>query len=225
MNHVRSFWIIPALLVAAAASRSDTPAPAPWLSQPALSPDGREITFSSGGDLWSAPAAGGEARLLVSHAADDRRPLYSPDGKRLVFVSDRTGNGDLYVLTLANGALMRLTYDDGVETPDAWSADGAWIYFSSSTADISGMQDVFRVRAGGGTPMPVSAERYTNEFAAAPSPDGHSLLMSVGGIANAQWWRHGHSHLDESEIWLRTEGEKAGYRRIIAGGAKALWPM
>jgi tricorn protease len=224
MNLVRPFWIIPALL-AAAPSIADAPAPAPWLSQPALSPDGREITFSSGGDLWSVPASGGEARLLVSHAADDRRPIYSPDGKRIAFVSDRTGNGDLYVLTLANGALARLTYDDGVENPDGWSADGAWIYFSSNTADISGMQDVYRVRAGGGTPMAVSAERYTNEFAAAPSPDGHSLLMSVGGIANAQWWRRGHSHIDESEIWLRSEGDRVGFRRLIGGGAKALWPM
>jgi len=212
-------------LALAGPAPADPPAPSPWLSQPGLSPDGREIAFVHGGDLWTVPATGGEARLLVSGPADDRRPLYSPDGRSIVFVSDRTGNGDLYVLALDTGALRRLTFDDGVESPDAWSADGKWVYFSSTTADISNMNDVFRVSAAGGTPMPVSAERYTNEFAAAPAPGGEALLMSVRGLASAQWWRNGHSHLDESEIWLLRDGAAREYRRIVDRGAKALWPM
>ena len=225
---MRKTGLLAALLTLALAGSApaDEPTPSPWLSQPALAPDGREIAFVSGGDIWTVPAAGGEARLLLAHPADDRRPLYSPDGRSLAFVSDRTGNGDVYVMTLATGALRRLTFDDGVESPDAWSADGTWIYFSSSTADATGsMNDVFRVAAAGGTPMPVSAERYTNEFAAAPSPDGRSLLLSARGMASAQWWRNGHSHIDESEIWLLREGAAPAYRRIVDRGAKALWPM
>ena len=50
--------------------------------------------------------------------------------------------------------------------------DGRFVYFSSSSQDISGMNDIFRVSVEGGTPMPVSADRYVNEFFAAPSPDG-----------------------------------------------------
>ena len=73
------------------------------MSEPSLSPDRREIAFVSGGDIWTVPAAGGEARLLVSHPAYDSRPLYSPDGTKLAFMSTRTGNGDIYVLTLATG--------------------------------------------------------------------------------------------------------------------------
>src|SRR5687767_4075712 len=42
--------------------------PRPYFTEPAISPDRAEITVSSGGDLWSVPLAGGEARLLVSHA-------------------------------------------------------------------------------------------------------------------------------------------------------------
>lgn len=197
-------------------------APQPWLSQPAISPDGAEIAFSSGGDLWSVPAAGGDARLLVAHPADDRRPVWSPDGTKLAFVSDRTGNGDIYILTLASGALERLTYDDAIEGPDAWSADG-WIWFTSATADIGGLTDLFRVRASGGTPMPVTSERYTSEFYAAPSPDGSALLLNARGIALAQWWRRGHSHIDESEIWLaKNDGRE--FTRIVDRGAKSLWP-
>ncbi len=42
----------------------------PSLSDPAISPDGREIAFVSGGDIWTVPAAGGEAHLLVTRSCD-----------------------------------------------------------------------------------------------------------------------------------------------------------
>src|SRR5687768_15264888 len=103
--------------------------PRPALAEPALSPDRREIAFSSGGDLWVVPAAGGTATLLVSHPAHETRPLWSPDGTRLAFTSTRTGNGDVYVLTLASGELRRLTFDDAVEQLDAWARDGRSLYF------------------------------------------------------------------------------------------------
>jgi Tol biopolymer transport system component/C-terminal processing protease CtpA/Prc len=198
-------------------------APVPWMTQPAPSPDGTQIAFVSAGDIWAVASAGGEARLLVAHPAEERRPLFSPDGTRLAFVSDRTGNGDIYVLDLATGELSRITFDDGFEDLSAWSADGEWLYYSSSTADVSGMSDVYRVSARGGTPEVVSGERYTNEFHAAPAPDGASLLLVARGIGNSQWWRRGHSHIDESEIWQR---DRAGaYRPIVSRGAKSLWPM
>jgi len=68
-----------------------------------VSPDGREVAFVSGGDIWTVPIGGGEARLLVSDPALEVRPLYSPDGKMLAFTSTRTGNGDIYVLDLNGG--------------------------------------------------------------------------------------------------------------------------
>src|SRR5215218_2561753 len=71
--------------------------PRPYYADPALSPDGAEIAFASGGDIWTMPAAGGEARLLISHPDNDSRPVYSTDGKFLAFNSTRTGNGDIYV--------------------------------------------------------------------------------------------------------------------------------
>src|SRR4051794_35293164 len=75
----------------------------PSLSDPAISPDGREIAFVSGGDIWTVTAAGGDAHLLVTHPATESRPLYSPDGTKLAFVSTRTGAGNIYLLTLATG--------------------------------------------------------------------------------------------------------------------------
>jgi tricorn protease len=220
-----------ALLLALAATapfgagQGDAVQALPSFSEPAISPDRTEIAFASGGDLWSVPVNGGDARLLVSHPSNESRPLYSPDGKVLAFMSNRTGGGDIYLLTLATGALMRLTCDDGSEHLDAWSADGKWIYYSSTSRDIGGMNDVFRVRVEGGTPMQVSADRYVNEFFACPSPDGLSVAFSARGNSSAQWWRKGHSHLDEAEIWLLRLGAPQGYEKISAGGAKEVSPM
>lgn len=197
----------------------------PSFAEPALSPDRSEIAFISGGDVWTVPASGGDARLLVSHPANESRPLYAPDGRKLAFISNRTGNGDIYVLSFDTGDLKRLTFDDGPDQLDAWSRDGRWIYFTSSTLDISGMNDLFRVSVDGGTPMQVSADRYVSEYFSAPSPDGKTLAFTARGIASGQWWRKGHSHLDECEIWLMRDAATPTYEQVTEGGAKEMWPM
>jgi Tol biopolymer transport system component/C-terminal processing protease CtpA/Prc len=214
-------FLLCSLLVCASAFATGIP----YFTQPALCPTRPEIAFVSGGDIWVAPAKGGEAHLLVSHPAEEARPLYSPDGTRLAFVSTRTGTGDIYVLTLATGDLKRLTFDDRMDQLDAWSRDGKWIYFSNAGHDVGGKNDLYRVFSEGGTPMPVSADRFTNEFQAAPSPDGITLAFAARGNGDQQWWRHGHSHLDESEIWIRKEGSSATYERLIDLSGRNVWPM
>src|SRR5438477_9767420 len=155
------------------------------LTGPGVSPDGREIAFVSAGDIWTVPATGGDARLLVSHAASESRPVYSPDGTKLAFTSTRTGNGDVYVLTLASGRLTRLTFDDVSEQVDGWSRDAKYVYFSTTSRDISGMSDVLRVRADGGMPMIVSGDRYASEYFAAPSPtDPATLAITARGVVS-----------------------------------------
>ena len=206
------------------------PAPAPAFAEPGISPDGTEIAFVSGGDIWTVPAAGGEARLLVSNAANDSRPMYSPDRKQLAFVSTRTGGGDVYVLTLATGDVRRMTFDDGADQLDGWSRDGRWLYFFSSGARPRGRRErrLPRRVPTGARRCPSARDRYANEFFSAVSPDGKTLAMSARGIASGQWWRRGHSHLDEAEIWLRdltAADTPAAYRGITTGGAKDLWPM
>ncbi|MFI5229254.1 MAG: DPP IV N-terminal domain-containing protein, partial [Gemmatimonadales bacterium] len=201
--------------------------PKPAFSEPALSPDRREIAFVSGGDIWTVPATGGEARLLVAHAAYDSRPLYSPDGTRLAFMSTRTGNGDVYLLTLATGELRRVTFDDAADQLDAWSRDGQWLYISSGRNDVNGMNDLFRVRADGGTPMAVSADKFMQEYWAAPSPTDPNMVAFTGrGRTNSDWWRKGHSHIDESQIWLaRFGGETPTYEALTKDESKNAWPM
>ena len=199
----------------------------PTFIEPSLSPDTREIVFASGGDLWTVAATGGDARLIVSHPATESRPLWSPDGTRLAFVSTRTGNGDIYVLTLATGTLQRITFDDGLDQLGAWSRDGQWLWFHSTSRDIAGMNDVYRVPSGGGTPMIVTGDRYASEYWPAPSRDGRTIAIAARGTTAAQWWRRGHSHLDESELWLVSlRSDSPIYTPVSKGGdGKDQWPM
>ncbi len=199
----------------------------PAFSEPAIAPDHREIAFVSGGDIWTVPASGGEARLLVSHAAYDSRPIYSPDGTRLAFVSTRTGNGDIYVLTLATGQVKRVTYDDVPEQLDAWSRDGRMLYFSSGAKDVNGMNDIFRINADGGTPMAVSDDRFAQEYWSAPSPNDPNTIAFTGkGRTASDWWRKGHAHIDESQIWLAyIGGAVPRYEAVTKDPAKSAWPM
>lgn len=212
--------LVPGLLAQGPALPSHAPA------EPGISPDGQEISFVTGGDIWTVPTIGGQARLLVSHDATERRPLYSPDGQHLAFMSTRTGGGDIYVLTLATGALRRLTSDDGTEVLEGWSRDSAWIYFVSTSADIAGMNDVYRVPVTGGTPMTVSDDRFVNEFGVAAAPDGASLVLAARGIAGAQWWRKGSSHIDRSELWLLNGvNGTPTYTPLSARDSRQIWPM
>ena len=214
---------LPLFLLAAAAPGAS----APLLSEPSLSPDHGEIAFVSGGDIWTVPSTGGEARLLVSHPATESRPLYSPDGTRLAFLSTRTGVADLYVLSLRAGTLQRLTFDDARISLDAWSPDGKFLFYSSNRADIAGMNDLFKIPASGGTPVAISADRYGDESQAAPHPSENLVAFVSGGMAVSQWWRKGHSHIDETKLSLVTphEGGAPAYQTILQNSAKNLWPM
>ena len=156
------------------------PAARPTLSEPTLNPVRDEIAFVSGGDIWTAPLAGGEARLLVSHPANESRPRFSPDGKKMAFTSARSGPNNVHVLDIDSGQVRRLTFDDANDAVDGWSPDGKYIYFSTESKDIASETDIFKVSVDGGTPMPVAADRYTPEFfAAAGEPTVFSQMLSV----------------------------------------------
>jgi tricorn protease len=228
MNLRAGLWMLLSGLTPLAAHSAVSQAPPHMaMSQPALSPDGSNIVFVAGGGIWMAPSTGGKAHLLVSDdGGSDARPLYAPDGRHLAFESDHGAKGSgIYVLDLANGQLQRLTWADSADELDAWSHDGQWVYLSSSRDNIGGMHGVYRVRASGGTPMPVSLEDYRNEQMAAPSPDGKTLALVGGGIGDGQWWRNGHSHLDEGAIWLLHDDGSHRYTRLTPDDARAEWPM
>jgi tricorn protease len=225
--YLRSLLSCSFLLLVTIAGWAQTPGG--LYAEPGISPDGARIAFVSGGDIWEVPAAGGNAYLLVAHEAEESRPLYSPDGKYLAFVSSRTGRGDIYVLSFSDGQLRRMTYTDAAEELSAWAPDSRYLYFQTTGKDISGMNDVYRIGVEGGTPMIVTGDRYINEFFAVPSPDNTTLAFAARGISSRQWWRKGSSHLDQAEIWLyplKPEANKASdYQRFTEPGARDIWPL
>lgn len=83
---------------------------------------------------------------MSSNPADDTLGDWSPDSKRLVFSSTRTGNGDLYVTAPTGSPTTRVTSGPGRETHAAWSPDGTTIAYSD---DADGDNDVYEVAPDG----------------------------------------------------------------------------
>ena len=97
---------------------------AEWMRYAAISPDGTQIAFSFKGDIYTVSAQGGRAYQLTTNPAHDTRPVWSPDGQKIAFVSDRRGNPRIFISDTygRNTQLIPSIGNDAV-TP-AWSKDG-----------------------------------------------------------------------------------------------------
>ncbi len=111
---------------------------------PVLSPDGKSVAYTlatydmdenrSNADVWLVPVAGGPARRLTTGKTSETSPVWSPDGRRLAFVSKREGDAatQIYLLPLDGGEAERLTEMPlGVSNPK-WLPDGSRIAFVSA---------------------------------------------------------------------------------------------
>ena len=98
----------------------------------ALSPQGRRAVFSARGDIFTVPAEKGPTRNLTkSSDAHDRLPAWSPDGRKIAFVSDRSGEEQVHVVDQTGGVPAQLTEGTrGRLYRLAWSPDSQRIAFS-----------------------------------------------------------------------------------------------
>lgn len=125
--------------------------------------DGRE-------NLWARDLGQStEAIRLTNTEADNRDPVFSPDGGKVAFASCRDGNWDLYVLDMTTGNITRLTYSLDFEAAPTWSPDGQFLAYE---AYVGNNLDIYVIRANGeGTPQRLTYNPAP-EFAPAWTPGG-----------------------------------------------------
>src|SRR5271165_3248926 len=88
---------------------------------PDISPDGRLVAFSYLGDIWVVDAIGGVARPVTMHEKHDIYPVFSPDGRKIAFSSNRHGSYDVFVVPIQGGKPRRLTFDSAADMVSDWS--------------------------------------------------------------------------------------------------------
>jgi dipeptidyl aminopeptidase/acylaminoacyl peptidase len=112
------------------------------VSDPQISPDGKTVVYvvatadlagnKSSSNLWLAPTDKGKPRQLTTAKAKDHHPRWSPDGKRILFESTRSGASQLWVIDLRGGEARHLTAIASEASTGIWSPDGKWIAFVSA---------------------------------------------------------------------------------------------
>lgn len=187
---------------------------------PAPSPDGKQVAFSWQGDIWVAPIEGGVARRLTIHPGYDFAPIWSPDGKKIAFTSDRYGSDDVFVLYLDTGVVQRLTYFSGRDRAMGWLPDGSGVIFESrrdwEPYSVSWMAYVAPLQ--GGTPHRLW------DVAGAPvalAEDGKRVAFVR---RNGIWWRKGYKGSAQGDIWLGALGSKQ-FTRLTHTDTPDTWPM
>src|SRR3954466_6058868 len=79
-----------------------------WMSLD-VSPDGRTIVFDMLGDLYTLPVDGGKATPLMTGMAMDNQPRFSPDGKKIAYISDRSGSDNVWIVSVDGKDTTQLT--------------------------------------------------------------------------------------------------------------------
>lgn len=145
---------------------------------PAPSPDGRFLAFTSRGWIWVLELETGTARRITREGEMDFRPTWSPDGSRLALVRDSGENTWVVVVQVATGTEVGAFRTPAIELDPAFSHDGRHLYFSSAR---EGTLDLWRVELATGTEERLTHERGI-QLRPQPHPDGvHLLYLSKAG--------------------------------------------
>lgn len=177
-----------------------------WMRDARISPDGTEIVFCYKGDIYKVPSQGGTATQLTTQASYEANPVWSPDGKKIAFASDRNGNFDLFIMSANGGVAQRLTSHSASEIPSAFTPDGQYVLFSASIQDPASsalfpsgaMTELYKVPVNGGQTEQVLATPA--ERVCFDKVGKNFLYQDQKGFENE--WRKHHTSSITRDLWL-----------------------
>ncbi len=181
-------------------------APALWMRDVKISPEGDKIAFGYKGDIYTVPVTGGEARRLTTLPSYESNPVWSPDGTKIAFASDRHGNFDVFVMDAGGGEATRLTSNSASEIPESFSPDGKDVFFSAAIQNPASsvmfpsarMTEFYAVPVAGGVSRQVLG---TPAQMPVFTPDGSRMLyQDVKGFEDE--WRKHHTSSVTRDIWV-----------------------
>lgn len=178
-----------------------------WMRTPAISPDGRSIAFAFQGNLFTVPAAGGAAHLLVANGQHNSHPVWSPDGRSIAFASNLYGNDDVFLVSAEGGPARRLTTHSANETPLGFTPDGQSVLFSAARMDAKdnlmfpsgAASELYQVSIEGGR-RPVQL-LSTPAMAAQMNRAGTEMLYEDWKGYEDNWRKH-HISPVAHDVWL-----------------------
>ena len=188
----------------------------------AVSPDGEWLIFTILGHLFRLPVDGGTAEQLTFGPYYDSDPVFSPDGRRVAFVSDRDGSaGNVFLLDLANGEITQVTREPQVGRP-TWTPDGqaiVYLRFMFVGMRYSAVPALVRRVALQGAPSGRALSGGEPETLSAPSrlfrsvfylPDGRLAWTVVEREAEPSGWM--------TRIEVMSSQDRGGYPAMVARG-------
>lgn len=146
-----------------------------WISLD-VSPDGESLVFELLGDLYTIPIAGGKAVPLTEGMHFDAQPRFSPDGNKVLYVSDYDGHENLWTIDIETKETEQITKDKGKQfVSPAWTPDGKYVLASKGETRL-GIIKLWMGHVDGGsgkslTPKPDNLKTV----GAAVSPDGRHI--------------------------------------------------
>jgi len=176
-----------ALLALAACADEDATSPSQSIPAPTFARGGSgdnngRILFASYRDdslafeLYSMNPDGSGVTRLTNSAGEDLSPAWSPDGKRVAFVSTRhDSRGEIYVMNADGTGVTRLTNSAGPDLSPTWSKDGKQIAFVSSRSDSTG--DIYTMNAADGSGVTRVTNSKGYDWDPAWSPDGKQIAF------------------------------------------------
>ena len=206
------------------------------LHQPTMARARRALVYVRRSDetnIWKKTLAGENARAdslaavsIISSTRHETDPTLSPDGRRLAFVSDRTGSDQLWTADASGAHPTRLTNFEGhVTTSPRWSPEGRRLAFDTRQ---EGSADIYVIGANGGTPRRLTSSR-SNDKVPRWSRDGTSIYFASNRSGHWQVWKTAADGTGEA-VQVTTEGgfaaregPKGRYLYYTKRNAPGLW--